>query len=123
MTAWCSRSATCLKPPEYFDVVFIDEVPKTSVGKFSKKTLREKYADHLLSKLSDAGYVANVVAVLVVAEVEVVSAVAAPGSAVLPLQLPVEPADDVPLEPPEDPIGRQRGFRAWACSLGGSVEP
>ena len=23
------------------DVVFIDEVPKTSVGKFSKKTLRE----------------------------------------------------------------------------------
>ncbi len=30
------------------DIVFIDEVPKTSVGKFSKKTLREKYADHLL---------------------------------------------------------------------------
>ena len=30
------------------DVVFIDEVPKTSVGKFSKKTLREKYADHRL---------------------------------------------------------------------------
>ena len=29
-------------------VVFIDEVPKTSVGKFSKKALREKYADHLL---------------------------------------------------------------------------
>ena len=26
------------------DVVFIDEVPKTSVGKFSKKTLREKFA-------------------------------------------------------------------------------
>jgi fatty-acyl-CoA synthase len=26
------------------DVVFIDEVPKTSTGKFSKKTLREKYA-------------------------------------------------------------------------------
>lgn len=30
------------------DVVFIDEVPKTSVGKFSKKTLREQYADHEL---------------------------------------------------------------------------
>ena len=26
------------------DVVFIDEVPKTSVGKFSKKTLREQFA-------------------------------------------------------------------------------
>ena len=30
------------------DVVFIDEVPKTSVGKFSKKTLRERYADYRL---------------------------------------------------------------------------
>ncbi|MDQ4114871.1 MAG: fatty acid--CoA ligase, partial [Actinomycetota bacterium] len=30
------------------DVVFIDEVPKTSVGKFSKKTLREEYADYKL---------------------------------------------------------------------------
>jgi fatty-acyl-CoA synthase len=29
------------------DVVFIDEVPKTSVGKFDKKVLREKYAYHL----------------------------------------------------------------------------
>ena len=28
------------------DVVFVDEIPKTSVGKFSKKTLREKYGDH-----------------------------------------------------------------------------
>ena len=28
------------------DVVFIDEVPKTSVGKFSKKTLRERFAEH-----------------------------------------------------------------------------
>jgi fatty-acyl-CoA synthase len=27
------------------EVVFIDEVPKTSVGKFSKKTLRERFAD------------------------------------------------------------------------------
>jgi fatty-acyl-CoA synthase len=30
------------------DVVFIDEVPKTSVGKFSKKDLRAKFADHVL---------------------------------------------------------------------------
>ncbi len=28
------------------DVVFIDEVPKTSVGKFSKKDLRERFADY-----------------------------------------------------------------------------
>ena len=27
------------------DVVFIDEVPKTSVGKFSKKTLREQFSE------------------------------------------------------------------------------
>ncbi|MET0145780.1 MAG: long-chain fatty acid--CoA ligase [Ilumatobacteraceae bacterium] len=31
------------------DVVFIDEVPKTSVGKFSKKTLRERFADHVIT--------------------------------------------------------------------------
>jgi fatty-acyl-CoA synthase len=30
------------------DVVFIDEVPKTSVGKFSKKDLRNRFADHEL---------------------------------------------------------------------------
>jgi fatty-acyl-CoA synthase len=30
------------------DVVFIDEVPKTSVGKFSKKTLRDRFADHVV---------------------------------------------------------------------------
>ncbi len=30
------------------DVVFIEEVPKTSVGKFSKKTLRDRFADHVL---------------------------------------------------------------------------
>jgi fatty-acyl-CoA synthase len=30
------------------DVQFIDEVPKTSVGKFSKKTLRERFAGHKL---------------------------------------------------------------------------
>ena len=29
------------------DVVFIDEVPKTSVGKFDKKVLRERYAGYL----------------------------------------------------------------------------
>lgn len=31
------------------DVVFVQEIPKTSVGKFSKKTLREKFSDHQLS--------------------------------------------------------------------------
>jgi len=30
------------------DVVFIDEVPKTSVGKFSKKTLRDEFGDYEL---------------------------------------------------------------------------
>lgn len=30
------------------DVVFIDEVPKTSVGKFSKKTLRDRFTDYKL---------------------------------------------------------------------------
>ncbi len=30
------------------DVVFIDEVPRTSVGKFSKKTLRDRFADYQL---------------------------------------------------------------------------
>jgi fatty-acyl-CoA synthase len=30
------------------DVVFIDEVPKTSVGKFSKRTLRDRFADYAL---------------------------------------------------------------------------
>ncbi|MBV8559175.1 MAG: fatty acid--CoA ligase, partial [Acidimicrobiia bacterium] len=30
------------------DVVFIDEVPKTSVGKFSKKDLRERFATYQL---------------------------------------------------------------------------
>jgi len=29
-------------------VEFIDEVPKTSVGKFSKKTLRERFGDVLV---------------------------------------------------------------------------
>jgi fatty-acyl-CoA synthase len=30
------------------DVVLVDEIPKTSVGKFSKKTLREQFADYVL---------------------------------------------------------------------------
>ena len=30
------------------DVVFIDEVPKTSVGKFDKKVLRDRFSDHQL---------------------------------------------------------------------------
>jgi fatty-acyl-CoA synthase len=30
------------------DVVFIDQVPKTSVGKFNKRALREKYKDYVL---------------------------------------------------------------------------
>jgi fatty-acyl-CoA synthase len=30
------------------DIVFIDEVPKTSVGKFSKKTLRDKFGEYVL---------------------------------------------------------------------------
>jgi fatty-acyl-CoA synthase len=30
------------------DVVFVEEIPKTSVGKFSKKDLRERFADHKL---------------------------------------------------------------------------
>jgi fatty-acyl-CoA synthase len=33
------------------DVVFIDEVPKTSVGKFSKKDLRARFADYRLPDL------------------------------------------------------------------------
>jgi fatty-acyl-CoA synthase len=31
------------------DVVFLDHIPKTSVGKFSKKDLRARFADHLVS--------------------------------------------------------------------------
>jgi fatty-acyl-CoA synthase len=30
------------------DVVFLGEIPRTSTGKFSKKTLRDRFADHLL---------------------------------------------------------------------------
>jgi fatty-acyl-CoA synthase len=35
------------------DVVFIDEVPKTSVGKFSKKDLRDKFAHYRLPTAED----------------------------------------------------------------------
>ena len=30
------------------DIVFIEEVPKTSVGKFDKKVLRAEYKDYIL---------------------------------------------------------------------------
>jgi fatty-acyl-CoA synthase len=36
------------------DVVLIDEVPKTSVGKFDKKVLRERYATHLVRRGAQA---------------------------------------------------------------------
>jgi fatty-acyl-CoA synthase len=36
------------------DVVFVDEVPKTSVGKFSKQTLRERFKDHVLPTVGTA---------------------------------------------------------------------
>ena len=29
-----------------FDIVFIDAVPKTSVGKFNKRALRERFKDY-----------------------------------------------------------------------------
>jgi fatty-acyl-CoA synthase len=32
------------------DVIFLDEIPKTSVGKFSKRTLRERFRDHLVGR-------------------------------------------------------------------------
>jgi fatty-acyl-CoA synthase len=46
LLAWLADRVGKWQVPD--DVVFIDEVPKTSVGKFSKKTLRERYADHVL---------------------------------------------------------------------------
>src|SRR5829696_5882344 len=36
------------------DVVFIDEVPKTSVGKFSKKDLRSRFADYQLPTIDNS---------------------------------------------------------------------
>jgi fatty-acyl-CoA synthase len=38
-------------------VEFIDEVPKTSVGKFSKRTLRDKFAGYELPEVDPAGRV------------------------------------------------------------------
>jgi len=35
------------------DIEFIDEIPKTSVGKFSKRTLRERFADRTLGDPAD----------------------------------------------------------------------
>jgi fatty-acyl-CoA synthase len=35
-------------------VEFIDEVPKTSVGKFSKKTLREKFGGYQVAGPHDS---------------------------------------------------------------------
>jgi fatty-acyl-CoA synthase len=32
------------------DIIFVDEIPKTSVGKFSKRTLREAYKDYYIQK-------------------------------------------------------------------------
>ncbi len=37
------------------DVLFIDEVPKTSTGKFSKRTLREKFVDYQLPETAETG--------------------------------------------------------------------
>jgi fatty-acyl-CoA synthase len=28
------------------DILFVEEIPKTSVGKFSKKAIRERYRNH-----------------------------------------------------------------------------
>jgi fatty-acyl-CoA synthase len=36
------------------DVVFIDEVPKTSVGKFDKKVLRQRHQDHFTAARASA---------------------------------------------------------------------
>ncbi len=34
------------------DVVFVDEIPKTSVGKFQKRSLREQFADYQLADVA-----------------------------------------------------------------------
>ena len=36
------------------DIVFVDEIPKTSVGKFSKKDLRDRFADYTLPTANEA---------------------------------------------------------------------
>ena len=53
MTLFCVTATQCA--PEKFarwwlpdDVVFIDETPKTSVGKFDKKVLRDRYQDYVV---------------------------------------------------------------------------
>ncbi|MGI9015983.1 MAG: long-chain fatty acid--CoA ligase [Euzebya sp.] len=45
---WAARDFAKWQLPD--EVVFIDEVPKTSVGKFDKKVLRTQFADHELSE-------------------------------------------------------------------------
>lgn len=35
------------------EVVFVSEIPKTSVGKFSKRLLRDQFADHVLATIKD----------------------------------------------------------------------
>jgi fatty-acyl-CoA synthase len=76
---WCERPLACVVPRpeardrltresvlEYLrpkvakwwlpdDVVFIDQVPKTSVGKFDKKVLRDRFRDRPLSDLPSHG--------------------------------------------------------------------
>ena len=32
------------------DVVFVDELPHTATGKLSKRTLRERFRDHVLPR-------------------------------------------------------------------------
>jgi fatty-acyl-CoA synthase len=46
LLAWAAEEFASWQLPD--DVVFIDEVPKTSVGKFDKKVLRSRFADHEL---------------------------------------------------------------------------
>ena len=46
LLGWLAERVGTWQVPD--DVAFIDEVPKTSVGKFSKKTLREQFADRVL---------------------------------------------------------------------------
>jgi fatty-acyl-CoA synthase len=46
LLGWLSERVGKWQVPD--DVAFIDEVPKTSVGKFSKKTLRDQFADRVL---------------------------------------------------------------------------
>jgi len=32
------------------EILFVTEIPKTSVGKFSKRTIRETYANHYMAR-------------------------------------------------------------------------